>query len=245
VTAVGSRAWQAGGITLFPELLEAFAGVGIPRRAREQGLWSLQTFDPRQWTCDRHRTVDDRPYGGGPGMVMKPEPLVAAIEAARAAQPDCPVVYVSPQGRRFDQAAAADWARGPGVTLLCGRYEGIDERVIDCCVDAEWSLGDFVLSGGEVAAMAMLDAVVRLLPGALGHEASSEQDSFADGLLDWPHYTRPEVFAGRPVPEVLLGGDHRRIAEWRRAQSIERTRRRRPDLFAAWLAQTGEGGCFE
>ena len=217
-------------ISLFPEMFDALR-AGVTGRAIEQGLAQLVLWNPRDYTHDVHRTVDDRPYGGGPGMVMMVEPLKAAIEAARAAAPHSRVVYLSPQGRRFDQGAAQRMAQQDGLILIAGRYEGIDERLIDAFVDEEWSIGDFVLSGGELPAMAMMDSVIRLLPGALGHADSAEQDSFSDGLLDCPHYTRPEEILGRTVPEVLKSGNHKLIRQWRLQQALGRTWLRRPDLL--------------
>jgi tRNA (guanine37-N1)-methyltransferase len=218
-------------VTLFPELVQTLTEHGIPRRAAERGLLRLETWNPRDYTRDRHRTVDDRPYGGGPGMVMLVEPLQAAIQAARRADVAAPVIYLSPQGRRLDQAGVRELARRPRLILVAGRYEGIDERLIEAEVDEEWSIGDYVLSGGELAAMVLADAVTRLLPGALGDADSAGQDSFMEGLLDYPHYTRPEEVAGRRVPEVLLGGNHAEIERWRRQQALGRTRERRPDLL--------------
>jgi tRNA (guanine37-N1)-methyltransferase len=218
-------------ITLFPELVRALTDYGIPRRAAERGLLQLETWNPRDFTRDRHRTVDDRSYGGGPGMVMLVEPLRDAIQAARQAGEYAPVVYLSPQGRRLDQAGVRELAQRPGLILVAGRYEGIDERLIEAEVDEEWSIGDYVLSGGELAAMVLVDAVTRLLPGALGDADSAGQDSFTDGLLDYPHYTRPEEVDGRRVPEVLLGGNHADIERWRRQQALGRTYERRPDLL--------------
>lgn len=218
-------------ITLFPELVRALTDYGIPRRAAERGLLQLETWNPRDFTRDRHRTVDDRSYGGGPGMVMLVEPLRDAIQAARQAGQYAPVVYLSPQGRRLDQAGVRELAQRPGLILVAGRYEGIDERLIEAEVDEEWSIGDYVLSGGELAAMVLVDAVTRLLPGALGDADSAGQDSFTDGLLDYPHYTRPEEVDGRRVPEVLLGGNHADIERWRRQQALGRTYERRPDLL--------------
>jgi tRNA (guanine37-N1)-methyltransferase len=221
-------------VTLFPEMVNAVAEYGVVGRAVERGIVTLGYQDPRRYTDDTHRTVDDRPYGGGPGMVMKYEPAAAAIAAARSAMPaGSPLVCLSPQGQVFDQAAARRLADLPGIILLSGRYEGIDERLIESEVDEELSLGDFVLSGGEIAAMAVIDAVVRLLPGVLGDEKSAEQDSFTDGLLDHPHYTRPEEVAGQRVPDVLLSGDHARIARWRYQQALGRSFLRRPDLVEA------------
>jgi tRNA (guanine37-N1)-methyltransferase len=228
--------------TLFPEMFVALTGSGITRRAQDRGLYALGFHNPRDFTSDPHRTVDDRPYGGGPGMVMLAEPLLQSIAAARAAQQaeigaSGPVLYLSPQGRRLDQAAVMELAARPGLILLCGRYEGIDQRVIERAVDMEVSLGDFVLSGGELPAMVLLDAIVRQLPGALNTADSAQEDSFADGLLDCPHYTRPEVLAGEgrdedKVPEVLLSGNHAAIRRWRLKQSLGRTALRRPDLLA-------------
>jgi tRNA (guanine37-N1)-methyltransferase len=224
---------HVGVVTLFPPMFEAVSGFGITGRAAKAGILRLGLWNPRDYAGDRHRTVDDRPYGGGPGMVMRYEPLVAAIRAARVAVgAGAPVVHLSPQGRRFDQGAARSFAERPGFVLVAGRYEGIDERVVDAEVDEEWSIGDYVLSGGELAAMVVIDAVTRLLPEALGHEDSAREDSFGDGLLDYPHYTRPEVVEGRRVPEVLLSGDHGRVRRWRLREALGRTWRRRPDLLA-------------
>ena len=218
-------------VTLFPKMVNVVAEYGVVGRAVERDILSVGCQDPRLFTDDVHRTVDDRPYGGGPGMVMKFEPVAAALDAALAAVPDgSPVVSLTPQGAVFDQACAARFARLPGLVLLAGRYEGIDERLIEAKVDEEVSLGDFVLSGGEIAAMAVIDAVARLLPGVLGDDQSAEQDSFVAGLLDYPHYTRPEEVEGRRVPEVLLSGDHAKIAAWRSKQALGRTYLRRPDL---------------
>jgi len=219
-------------VTLFPDLVRSVCEYGIPRIAVKRGALVLSTRNPRDYATDRHRTVDDRPYGGGPGMLMKVEPLVAALKDAKSTLPTAPVIYLSPQGKRLDQAKVEALARMESLILLCGRYEGIDERVIESCVDEELSLGDFILSGGELGAMVVIDAVSRLLPGVLGQKASAEQDSFSSGLLDYPHYTRPEVFEGKRVPAVLLCGDHGKIARWREKQALGRTYLRRPDLFA-------------
>jgi tRNA (guanine37-N1)-methyltransferase len=220
-------------VSLFPDMVQAVVDYGVVGRALDRGLLSLGVQNPREFADDVHRTVDDRPYGGGPGMVMKFEPLAAAVAAAKDSLPEgAPVICLSPAGRVFDQEAAVRLAGLPGMVLLAGRYEGIDERLIEAHVDEELSLGDFVLSGGEIAAMAVIDAVVRLLPGVLGDEASAAEDSFMQGLLDCPHYTRPERVAGRAVPEVLLSGDHQRIARWRQQQALGRSFTRRPDLFA-------------
>lgn len=218
-------------ITLFPEMFVAVADYGITRRAREQGLWRLSLRNPRDFAVDNYRTVDDRPYGGGPGMVMLAEPLEKAIAAARASQPGAKVICLSPQGRPLSHERVLELAQEAGAILLCGRYEGIDERLVGRCVDEEISLGDFVLSGGEIAAMALIDAVVRQLPGALNDADSAVEDSFAAGLLDCPHYTRPEVYQGLPVPPVLLSGHHAEIRRWRLKQALGRTWLRRPELI--------------
>lgn len=225
-------------ITLFPEMFAALTGSGITRRAIDRGLYALGFHNPRDFTGDPHRTVDDRPYGGGPGMVMLIEPLAQAIAAARAAQEQTlgrsgRVIYLSPQGRRLDQSVVMELAAEPGLVLLCGRYEGVDQRLIDREVDQELSLGDFVLSGGELPAMVLLDAIVRQLPGALNTADSAQEDSFADGLLDCPHYTRPELYDNERVPEVLLSGNHAAIRRWRLKQALGRTWLRRPDLLEA------------
>ncbi|MFQ5982064.1 MAG: tRNA (guanosine(37)-N1)-methyltransferase TrmD [Woeseiaceae bacterium] len=218
-------------VSIFPEMVQTVAEYGVIGRAAEAGLAEISCVNPRDFTDDPHRAVDDRPYGGGPGMVMKFEPAVAAIREARQTLPAaCPVICLSPQGSVFDQAAAERLAGLAGLILLAGRYEGIDERLIESEVDEEISLGDFVLSGGEIAAMAVIDAVVRLLPGVLGDADSASQDSFARGLLDCPHYTRPEEIEGRRVPAVLLSGDHAAIARWRYKQALGRSYMRRPDL---------------
>lgn len=226
-------------ISLFPELFEIATRHGVTGRAVQRGIVNLALWNPRDYTTDRHRTVDDRPYGGGPGMVMLVKPLRDAIRAARAEAPASRVIYLSPQGRRLDQAAVMEFAKRPGVILVAGRYEGIDQRVIDDEVDEEWSIGDYVLSGGELAAMVMMDAVIRVLPGVLGHEQSAEQDSFMAGLLDHPHYTRPEEIDGATVPAVLVQGDHEAIRRWRLKQALGRTWLERPDLLQS-LPLTGE-----
>ncbi len=218
-------------ISLFPGLFDILRGQGVTGRAFDKGLAELQLWNPRDYTHDVHRTVDDRPYGGGPGMLMKLEPLRDAILDAKAAAPQSRVVYLSPQGRVLDQAACRELAQRPGLILLAGRYEGVDERLIERYVDEEWSVGDYVLSGGELPAMLLMDAVLRLLPGVLGHADSAQQDSHTDGLLDCPHYTRPEEIAGLRVPEVLLGGNHEVIRQWRLQQSLGRTWLRRPELL--------------
>ncbi len=218
-------------VTLFPDMLQAMVGDGVTGRAFDKGMAELVTWNPRDYTSDVHRTVDDRPYGGGPGMVMQVEPLQAAIEDAKMAAPDSRVAYMSPQGRRLDQSAVQALAQRDGMILIAGRYEGIDERIIDRYVDEEWSIGDYVLSGGELPALVLMDAVLRMLPGVLGDADSAEQDSFTEGLLDCPHYTRPELFEDMPVPEVLKSGNHKAIRRWRLQQSLGRTWLRRPDLL--------------
>jgi len=223
-------------VTLFAEAVRAQLAVGVVGRAIERGIARVGTEDPRGYARDVHRTVDDRPYGGGPGMVLKVEPLATAIGAAAARLPaGSPRIYLSAQGRRFDQRAARRLAALPGFLLLAGRYEGVDERLVTEMIDEELSIGDYVLSGGELAALVVIDATVRLLPGVLGDAESAEQESFAPGagLLDWPHYTRPEQWRGRPVPEVLRGGDHAAIRRWRLKQALGRTWERRPELLAA------------
>lgn len=221
-------------VTLFPDIIRAYVAQGMVGRAVERGLIAVGTEDPRSHATNVHRTVDDRPYGGGPGMVLKIEPLRTALRAAVERAPaGSPRVYLSAQGRRFTQADARRWAEAPGMVLLAGRYEGVDQRLLDAEIDDQVSVGDYVLTGGELPALVVLDAVARLLPGVLGAAESAEQESFSDGLLDWPHYTRPEVFEGQAVPEVLLGGNHATIARWRLQQALLFTAQRRPDLLAA------------
>ncbi len=221
-----------GIVSLFPEMFEAVTRYGVTGRAVRNELISVECWNPRDFTHDRHRTVDDRPYGGGPGMLMKVQPLRDAIQAAKAAAgDDARVIYLSPQGRKLDQAGVAELAKRQKLILVAGRYEGIDERLIQSEVDEEWSLGDFVLSGGELPAMVMVDAVARLVPGVLGHSDSAVEDSFYEGLLDCPHYTRPETLDGMQVPDVLLSGNHEQIRRWRLKQQLGRTAERRPDLL--------------
>lgn len=232
-------------VTLFPEMFGVVRDLGVTGRAHAQGRWSLHTWNPRDFTQDVHRTVDDRPYGGGPGMVMMAGPLEAAVNAAQEARAAlglgrAPVALLAPVGRRYDQAGAESLAASEGVILICGRYEGVDQRFIARCVTQEISLGDFVLSGGEIAALAVIDAAVRLLPGVLNDGESALQDSFNDalsGLLDSPHYTRPEVYEGEPVPAPLLSGHHANIARWRRERSLELSTTRRPELIEAARAR--------
>jgi len=219
-------------VTLFPEMFSVVSDNGVTGRAIQKGLVQLGTVNPRDYTDDRHNTVDDRPYGGGPGMVMMVEPLRAAIREAKSVLSEkAKVIYLSPQGRKLDQAGLQSLVEHEELVLLCGRYEGIDERLIASEVDEEWSIGDYVISGGELAAMVLIDGVTRLVPGALGHEESAQQDSFMNGLLDTPHYTRPEVLDGVAVPDVLLSGHHKNIEAWRLKQALGRTWLRRPDLL--------------
>ena len=222
-------------VTIFPRMVEAPLSDGIVARASAAGVVKIGVHDLREWSDNKHRTVDDAPFGGGPGMVMKAEPFFRAVSTLLPQGPGAAdaVVLLSPRGRRFDQAMAARFARLDRLVLLCGRYEGIDERVASSVATEEVSLGDFVLTGGEVAALAVVEATVRLLPGALGDAESAEADSFSDGLLDWPHYTRPAELRGMGVPEVLLSGDHGRVRRWRRKEALRATRERRPDLLAA------------
>ena len=219
-------------VSLFPEMFGAVGDHGITGRAVRQGRVTLTHSNPRDYTMDKHRTVDDRPFGGGPGMLMKIDPLQQAIAAAReAVGADAKVIYLSPQGQRFNHAKALELAGQPALILVAGRYEGVDERLIEAEVDEELSIGDYVLSGGELAAMVVIDAVTRQLPGVLGHELSAQEDSYADGLLDCPHYTRPEEYRGNTVPSVLLSGNHQEIRRWRLKQALGRTYERRPDLL--------------
>ena len=219
-------------ITLFPQMVEKIAAFGVTGRAVTRGLLTLFTWNPRDFTTDSHRSVDDRPYGGGPGMVMMVEPLAKCIRTARTeAPPGSKTVYLSPQGKRLEQSVFNEWAHGEGLILVAGRYEGVDERLMTLEIDEEWSIGDYVLSGGELAAMVVVDAVARLLPQALGDESSAQQDSFVDGLLDFPHYTRPADYNGLRVPQTLLDGNHGEIRRWRLKQSLGRTQVRRPDLL--------------
>ena len=231
--------WRATALTLFPEMFPGPLGESLAGRALKEGVWSLEAVDIRRFAGDRHRTVDDAPFGGGAGMVLKPDVLSAAIEAVMQApgMAGVPKVLLSPRGAPFSQARGRELAAGPGVLLVCGRFEGVDERVIEAQALEEISVGDFVLSGGEIAAMAMMDCCVRLLPGVMGAADSAHEESFEDGLLEYPHYTRPATWAGpdgieRRVPEVLLSGHHGKVAEWRVKQREEITRRRRPDLWA-------------
>jgi tRNA (guanine37-N1)-methyltransferase len=226
--------WRASALTIFPEMFPGPLGVSLAGKALAAGTWSLEAVDIRSFAADKHRTVDDTPAGGGPGMVMKADVLARAIDAA--AKDTRPRLLMSPRGTPLTQARVEGLAAGPGVVLICGRFEGVDERVIAARDLEEVSVGDYVLSGGELAAMALIDACVRLLPGVMGAAASGAEESFADGLLEYPHYTRPQDFEGRPIPDVLVSGDHAKIAAWRRAEAERLTRERRPDL---WARQSG------
>jgi tRNA (guanine37-N1)-methyltransferase len=232
--------WTATVLTLFPEMFPGPLGLSLAGKALAEGRWALETVDIRRFARDKHATVDDAPFGGGPGMVMRPD----VVDAALASLPDDgrPAIFLTPRGRLVDQARIKALAEGPGVALLCGRYEGIDARVIEARGLEELSLGDFVLSGGEIAALAVIDAAVRLLPGVVGDAASLDEESFAHGLLEYPHYTRPQEWAGRAVPEVLASGHHEKIRAWRLAEAEELTRRRRPDLWARYAAQKTKKG---
>ena len=220
-------------LTIFPKMFEGPLTCSLLAKAADKKILNISCTDIRSFTKDKHNKVDDRPFGGGPGMVMKPEPIVAAIEATMAENPDTPLtrVYMSPQGEPWSQSLAQEFSRMPGVLLLCGHYEGIDDRAREMCIDREISIGDYVLTGGELPAMVVLDSIVRLLPGALGNELSAQQESFSDGIFDHPHYTRPEEYRGVRVPEVLLSGHHKKIDEWRRFKALERTLARRPELI--------------
>jgi tRNA (guanine37-N1)-methyltransferase len=229
--------WAASVLTIFPEMFPGPLGSSLAGKALANGLWSLQAVDIRDHATDKHRSVDDTPAGGGPGMVMKADVLARAIDAAGNGRPR---LLMSPRGASLTQARVAELAAGPGVIVVCGRFEGVDERVIDARGLEEVSVGDYVLSGGEIAAMALIDACVRLLPGVMGAEASAGEESFAEGLLEYPQYTRPQVFEGRPIPQVLLSGDHGRVAAFRRAEAERLTRERRPDLWAARPDEPGK-----
>jgi tRNA (guanine37-N1)-methyltransferase len=236
--------WRASVLTLFPEMFPGPLGLSLAGKALRDGRWSLEATDIRGFATDRHRTVDDTPFGGGAGMVMRPDIVDAAVETASVANPGAPVIYLTPRGRLLDQALVRDFAAGPGLVLLCGRYEGVDQRVVEARDMIELSVGDVVLSGGETAALLLLDACVRLLPGVMGASASAVEESHGpEGLLEYPHYTRPAEWQGRKVPEVLLSGHHAEVARWRRERAEEATRLRRPDLWDKHLKRnTGEAG---
>ena len=225
--------WRATVLTIFPEMFPGPLGLSLAGMALQKGVWALDAVDIRDHAADKHRTVDDTPAGGGPGMVMKADVLARAIDFASAGSGGCPRLLLSPRGTPLTQRRIVELAAGAGAVILCGRFEGVDERVIEARQLEEVSLGDFVLSGGEIAALALIDACVRLLPGVMGKEASGTEESFAEGLLEYPHYTRPQLFEGRPIPEVLISGDHGKIAAWRRAEAERLTQTRRPDLWAA------------
>lgn len=227
-----ARAWSATMLTLMPEMFPGPLGASLAGRALGAGVWSLRTIDIRDFAAGKHRSVDDTPAGGGPGMVMRPEVVAAAIDHARAKAPGCRAIYLSPRGRPLDQGKVRQLAAEPGVILLCGRFEGVDQRVIEARDLEEISIGDYVLSGGEPAAIVLIDAVVRLLPGVMGKAQSGTQESFETDWLEYPQYTRPRVWEGRPIPEVLLSGDHARIERWRREEALRLTRERRPDLLS-------------
>ncbi len=236
-------AWTAKIITLFPEAFPGTLDLSLTGKAREQGLWALETIDLRPFGIGKHKNVDDTPAGGGAGMVLRPDVVGAALAEAAAGTPSdrarWPVVYLSPRGRRFDQSMARRWSQAEGMTLLCGRFEGVDERVLEHYGIEEVSLGDFVLTGGEIAAQALIDATVRLIPRVLGNQASTEEESFSDGLLEHPQYTKPAVWEGRTIPEILLSGHHGKIAAWRKAMAERLTKERRPDLWRAYRAAHG------
>jgi tRNA (guanine37-N1)-methyltransferase len=229
---VGAMTWRALVLTIFPEMFPGTLGLSLAGKALGEGKWALRTIDIRDFATDKHRSVDDTPAGGGPGMVMRADIAAAAIDAARAQMPaDSPVIYLSPRGKPLTQARVRELAEGPGAILFCGRFEGVDERVLEARAIEEMSVGDYVLSGGELAAQVLIDACVRLLPGVAGNEVSLADESFAGGLLEYPHYTRPREWEGRTIPEVLLSGDHEKIAKWRGEQAEKITKDRRPDLW--------------
>ena len=247
MTAGGSKAepsqgepWRAVALTLFPEMFPGTLGQSLAGQALEQGLWSLESVDIRAFARDKHRTVDDSPFGGGAGMVLRADVLDSAIAAAKAQTGDVPLVYMTPRGRPLTQDRVRTLAAGPGVMVLCGRYEGVDQRVLDAHSAEEVSVGDYVLSGGELAAQILIDACVRLIPGVMGSDASGVEESFAEGLLEYPHYTRPAEWQGREVPEILLSGHHKNIRAWRREQAEAVTKQRRPDLWKAYAATRDE-----
>ena len=227
--------WRATVLSLFPDMFPGPLGLSLAGQGLSDGAWSLETLDIRSFATDKHRSVDDAPFGGGPGMVMRPDVIDNALQSVRETSPDLPLVYLSPRGRTFNQAKAQELVSGPGVALLCGRFEGLDQRILDTHEIEEISIGDFVLSGGEPAAITLLDACIRLLPGVMGKAESLEQESFETGLLEYPQYTRPQIWNGHAVPEVLVSGHHEKIKAWRQAQSEEITKRRRPDLWSQYV----------
>jgi tRNA (guanine37-N1)-methyltransferase len=229
--------WRASVLTIFPEMFPGALGMSLAGKALAAGTWALDVVDIRAHATDRHRTVDDTPAGGGPGMVMKADVLAHALDAASSPDDTRPRLYMTPRGMPLAQARVATLSRGPGAVILCGRFEGVDERIVESRNFSEISIGDYVLSGGEVAAFALIDACVRLLPGVMGQMASADEESFAQGLLEYPQYTRPQLFEGRGIPEVLTSGDHAKVAAWRRAEAERLTRERRPDLWAAYQAR--------
>lgn len=230
-----STLFDAHVLTLFPDMFPGILGHSLAGKALKNGLWSLKTLDIRDFSDNKHRNVDDTPAGGGPGMVLRADIVAKAVDHSRTViGTEKPVVYMSPRGRRFDQTMANEWLECGGVSILCGRFEGVDQRVLEARQIEEVSLGDFILSGGEPAALAMLDSVVRLIPGVMGKETTLDEESFSAGLLEYPHYTRPAVWEGREIPEVLTSGNHQRVAQWRLEQSKEMTRLRRPDLWSTY-----------
>ncbi len=234
-----SGEWLASVLTIYPDMFPGPLGVSLAGRAREQGLWALETVDIRDFAGDKHRTVDGTPAGGGPGMVMKADVVAAALDHTRSADDGRPAIYLSPRGRPLTQKRVHALRDGPGVILLCGRFEGVDERVVEARSLEEVSIGDFVMSGGEIAAMALIDATVRLLPGVMGKEASGEEESFERGLLEYPHFTRPQEWEGHEIPPVLTSGDHGKVARWRQQEAERITRERRPDLWSAYQRARG------
>ena len=226
--------WRATVLSIFPDMFPGPLGMSLAGQGLNEGAWSLDTLDIRSFTTDKHRSVDCPPFGGGPGMVMRPDVIDSALQSAKKTSPNAPLVYLSPRGQTFTQSKAQELASGPGITLLCGRFEGLDQRILDSHEIEEISMGDFVLSGGEPAAITLLDACIRLLPGVMGKAESLEQESFETGLLEYPHYTRPQVWNGHAVPGVLISGHHEKIRAWRQAQSEEITKRRRPDLWSQY-----------
>jgi len=228
------QSWKASVLTLFPEMFPGPLGLTLAGKALESGIWALETLDIRKFSRHKHRSVDDTPAGGGPGMVLRPDVVAAAVDAAKPEGDARPAIYLSPRGHPLTQKRVAELSEGPGVVLLCGRFEGVDERAIEARALEQISLGDFVLSGGEPAALALLDACVRLLPGVMGAETSGDEESFSSGLLEYPHYTRPREWEGREIPEVLLSGDHGKVEAWRREKREAITRERRPDLWSTY-----------